>query len=175
MGGLIHIYTGNGKGKTTSALGLGIRAYGAGLRVFMVQFLKGSDTGELKVIEQLGERFKVIRQKDIKGFIWNMNEEQKKELKISINELFNGAAREVMSGQWDMFILDEIMGAISNNLIPLEQVTSFLRNKPEGLEVVMTGRNAMQELIELSDYVSEINMVKHPFEKGIPARKGIEF
>ena len=175
MDGLVHIYTGNGKGKTTAALGLGIRAYGAGLNVIMVQFLKGSETGELKVIEQLSPRFKLIRQEKIKGFIWNMNEEEKKELKSAVDNIFNSALEASVSGEWDMLIMDEMMGALSNGLISLEELVSLIRNKSEGLEVILTGRNAPKELIDLADYVSEIHPVKHPLERGIPARKGIEF
>lgn len=173
--GLVHIYTGNGKGKTTASLGLGIRAYGAGLRVLMVQFLKGSETGELKVIERLGPEFKIIRQDKIKGFIWNMNEEEKKELKSAVKSIFNTALEASASGEWDMLIMDEMMGALSNGLISLDEVINLIKNRSEGLEVIMTGRNAPKELIELADYVSEIRPVKHPFDRGIPARKGIEY
>jgi len=175
MRGLVHIYTGNGKGKTTSAVGLGIRAYGRGLKVMMVQFLKGSDTGEMHTLKMLEPGFALYRTKEAKGFFWNMNDEQKKELKKSSQELLEYAINAANSGEWDMIILDEVMGAISNGLVTVEQVVEFIRNKPEKLEIVMTGRNAPQQLIELADYVSEINPLKHPMDEGIPARKGIEY
>lgn len=174
MKGLVHIYTGNGKGKTTAAIGLGIRAYGRGFKVLMVQFLKGSETGELAVINELGPRFKLCRGKEVKKFTWSMNEEELKALKKSMEEIYMNAVSEAKSGNWDMLILDEILGSISSKLISAEDVAEFIKNKPESLELIMTGRNAPQELIDLSDYVSEINPIKHPFNKGIPARKGIE-
>lgn len=174
MKGLVHIYTGNGKGKTTAAIGLGIRAYGRGFKVLMVQFLKGAETGELAVINELGPRFKLRRGKEVKKFTWSMNEEELKALKKSMEEIYINAVSEAKSGNWDMLILDEILGSISSKLISAEDVAEFIKNKPESLELILTGRNAPQELIDLSDYVSEINPIKHPFNKGIPARKGIE-
>ncbi|MCR4436341.1 MAG: cob(I)yrinic acid a,c-diamide adenosyltransferase [Clostridiales bacterium] len=174
MKGLVHIYTGNGKGKTTAAVGLGVRAYGRGFRVLMVQFLKGLETGELAVISQFEPRFKLLRGKEVKKFTWNMTEKELAELKKSMQEIFDYAVSEAKSGGWDMLILDEILGSISSGLITVGQVLDFIKNKPEELEVVMTGRNAPEALVEVSDYVSEIHAVKHPFEKGIPARKGIE-
>jgi cob(I)alamin adenosyltransferase len=175
MRGLVHIYTGNGKGKTTTAVGLGIRAYGSGLKVLMVQFLKSSDTGEMNTIKMLEPGFVLHRTKKIKGFYWNMNDEQKKELKKNSQQLMEYVAKAASSGEWDMVILDEIMGAISNGLVEVEQVIELIKNRPEKLEVVMTGRNAPEQLIELANYVSEINAVKHPMDEGIPARKGIEY
>lgn len=175
MAGLVHIYTGNGKGKTTAAVGLGIRAYGNGMKVLMVQFLKGAPTGEIRVLEQLKPDFTFYRGKPVKGFIWNMNEEQKEELRQITREDFQFACDASVKEGYDLLILDEIMASISNKLLAVEDVVKLIKTKPEKLEIVMTGRNAPKELIELADYVSEINPVKHPFEKGIPARKGIEF
>lgn len=175
MSGLVHIYTGNGKGKTTAAVGLGVRAYGCGLRVLMVQFLKGSETGEMKTIEKLAPCFMLHREKSVKGFFWDMDEQQKLELKKSMQSTFEYAANAANSGEWDLLILDEIMGTISNGLIDIRDVAELIKNKPEKLEIVLTGRNAPAELVELADYVSEINAVKHPMDKGVPARKGIEF
>jgi len=175
MAGLIHIYTGNGKGKTTAACGLGIRAWGNGLKVLMIQFLKGSDTGEIKCFEKLGENFVFHRGRKVKGFVWNMNEEQLKDTRNICLEDLSWVKKEVSKGDFDLLIMDELMGAIGNGFLKTEEIVDFLKNKPEKLEVIMTGRNAPKELIELSDYVSEINPVKHPFDKGIPARKGIEY
>ncbi len=175
MKGLIHIYTGNGKGKTTAAVGLGIRACGCGLKVLMVQFLKGSETGEIKILEKLAPGFKVQRTDKIKVFLWNMDKEQKRLAGEEVRMVFKDAVESALSGQFDVLILDEIMASVSCNLIDLHEIVNFLKAKPESLEVIMTGRNAPSELIELSDYVSEINEIKHPFNKGINARKGIEF
>ncbi len=175
MKGLVHIYTGNGKGKTSAAVGLGIRAYGRGLKVLMVQFLKGIETGELNVLKKLEPGFVVERGEETRKFIWNMNEEEVKELKESVSSLFAQASKRALSGEWNILILDEIMASITNGLLALEDVSSFVKDKPDELEIVLTGRNAPQELIELADYVSDINCVKHPFDKGISMRKGIEF
>ncbi len=175
MNGLVHIYTGNGKGKTTAAVGLGVRAWGNGMKVLFVQFLKGSPTGEMKVFDQLKPNFTFYRGKQVKGFIWNMTEEQKEELKQVTREDFEFAREQALSDAYDVLILDEVMASISNKLIQVEDVVDLIRNKPQKLEIIITGRNAPGELVQLADYVSEISAVKHPFEKGIPARKGIEF
>jgi cob(I)alamin adenosyltransferase len=173
MNGLVHIYTGNGKGKTTAALGLGMRAAGSGMRVLMVQFLKGRTSAEEASIERLGPGFELFKNKQIDKFIWQMTSDEKEELRKSSSILFEHALKS--ADNKDLIILDEIMAAIAANLIELEAVTDFIRNKPSHLELVLTGRNAPAELIELSDYVSEINAVKHPMSTGISARKGIEF
>jgi len=175
MAGLIHIYTGNGKGKTTAACGLGIRAWGNSFKVLMIQFLKGSDTGEIKCFETLGPNFVFHRGRKIKGFVWNMNEEQLKDTRDICLEDLEWVKNEVKNGDYGLLIMDEIMGSITNGFIKVEEIVQFLQNKPENLEVVLTGRNAPKELIDIADYVSEINPIKHPFDKGIPGRKGIEF
>lgn len=175
MKGLVHIYTGSGKGKTTAAVGLGIRACGSGLRVLMVQFLKSAPTGELKILHKLAPEFEICRTEEIKGFIWNMDEDEISAAGKAIRETFQIAVESAFKNQYDMLILDEIMASISNGLLSIRDVVDFIKSRPESLEVVMTGRNAPPELINLADYVSEINEVKHPFNKGINARKGIEY
>ncbi len=173
MKGLVHIYTGNGKGKTTAAIGLGIRAYGCGMKVLMVQFLKGRRSGEEDIFNQLGPDFQLCKHKSVDKFSWELNAEEKEDLKDSIFEMFEYAIKNSESKA--MIILDEIMAAINNGFLDLNRVVDFVKNKPDELELVMTGRNAPQELLELADYVSEINAVKHPLSKGIPAREGIEY
>jgi cob(I)yrinic acid a,c-diamide adenosyltransferase (EC 2.5.1.17) len=173
--GLVHIYTGNGKGKTTAAIGLGIRACGNGLKVIMVQFLKGSPTGELEILKKLEPNFLVCRNNDLKGFFWNMNQDQKAKLSRFTNETLNYVMNKVSTEEWDMLILDEVLGAISNQLISVRDIVNFIKNKPDKLEIVLTGRHAHQELVDIADYVSEINPVKHPLKMGIAARKGIEY
>lgn len=174
MKGLVHIYTGDGKGKTTAAIGLGMRAYGRGFKVLMVQFLKGAETGEMYTIEALGSRFALHRGKEIKKFTWAMNEKELHETREIQRDIFAYAQEQAASGEWQLLILDEIMGAISTGMIPLQDVQALLQNKPEALEVVLTGRNAPVELVGLADYVSDIQCVKHPMQKGMPARTGIE-
>ncbi|RCX17582.1 cob(I)yrinic acid a,c-diamide adenosyltransferase [Anaerobacterium chartisolvens] len=172
--GLVHIYTGDGKGKTTAAVGLGVRAYGRGLKVLMVQFLKSRETGEVSVLENFSPRFKLARSKECDKFTWNMDKAERQELKKTVTDLLEYAEEEAASGRWDMIILDEIMACISIDAICVSRVSQMITSKPEGLELVMTGRNAPAELIRLADYVSEISAVKHPFTKGIAARTGIE-
>lgn len=173
--GLIQVYTGDGKGKTTAALGQGIRACGRGLKVYMIQFLKSSDTGELNAIKRLEPQFMVFRFEKERGFIWTLNEHEIAELKDEIKEAFGFAKKVVSDKQCDVLILDEIMAAIGNGLIDAESVADLLEGKPSGMEIIMTGRNVPDRIKDLADYVSEVVMVKHPFEKGIGARKGIEF
>ena len=171
--GLIHIYTGDGKGKTTASLGLGIRAAGRSFKVVMVQFLKSSVTGEMNIIEKL-DNFEVHRFERPRGFFWTLDEKQKAELKEDIDKAMNFVEQRLILGDCDMLILDEVMGAIKNELIDTDSFVQLLKAKNPNMEVVLTGRNAPAELIEIADYVSEIHAVKHPFEKGIPARTGIE-
>ncbi len=173
MKGLVHIYTGTGKGKTTAAIGLGIRACGTGRKVLMVQFLKGRTSGEEAVINRLAPDFEIRKHKKFDKFSWQLSSGEKEELKPDILGLFEYAVNSA-EGR-DLIILDEIMAAVNTGFIELERVTGFVKNKPEGLELVLTGRDAPSELVELADYVSDINEVKHPMSKGIPAREGVEF
>ncbi len=173
MDGLVHIYTGNGKGKTTAAIGLGIRAAGSGMKVLMVQFCKGSSTSEENIIEKLKPDFELYKYKQICKFVWQMTPEEKKQMAEDTLNLFNFAVNSAKNK--DMLILDEIMAAITNEFIDVRKVVDFINNKPSHLELVLTGRNVPKELIDIADYVSEINAVKHPMTSGIMARKGIEF
>lgn len=173
--GLIQVYIGNGKGKSTAAIGQGIRAVGQDMKVIMIQFLKTSSTGEIQTLKKLEPDFKVFRFEKPRGFFWTLNEEEKKELK---NEVMNGInfAKKVLDTQeCDMLILDEILGVIENNLITEDEICRFLDNKPEGTEVILTGRRLPKRIKEKAHYISRIEEVKHPIHSGIKARKGIEF
>ena len=169
--GLVHLYCGDGKGKTTAAMGLAMRAAGRGLRVLIVQFLKSTPTGELEILKLLPQ-VKVLRSSEQLGFTFRMNEEQKHRAAVIQQQLFAGAKEQMQDT--DLLILDEVMAAINAGMLQTEQVAGLLRERPAGLEVVLTGRNPPPELIELADYISEIKKVKHPFDKGIAARDGIE-
>lgn len=175
MKGLVHIYTGNGKGKTTAAIGLGIRACGRGLKVLMVQFLKSAETGEMFIIKRLEPDFTLFRGKESRKFTWNMDEKELEEAKKEQKEIFDFAVNSACSGRLDLLIMDEVLTAVNMEMISLEDVVNFLNSRPEKPEVVLTGRNAPEELVRLADYVSEIRAVKHPMDKGVKARKGIEF
>ncbi len=168
--GLIHIYTGDGKGKTTAAVGLACRAAGAGQKVLIVQFLKGSDTAELASLKLLNIR---VERGDVKKFIPYMTPDELTDCKAQQEECFK-TAKDNME-KYDLVVLDEIIGAVSMNMIELEALIELINSKPETTELVMTGRDAQKELVELADYVSEIKCIKHPYEKGVKARKGIEY
>ena len=159
--GLVHLYCGDGKGKTTAAIGLCVRAAGRGLRVLLVQFLKGNPTGELAILDKL-EQVTVLRQTEQLGFTFRMNEQQKQHAAQIQQQLFEQAR------------LDEVMAAINTGMLSVQQVAELIEHRPPQLELVMTGRNPPQQLVELSDYVSQIEKKKHPFDNGIPARDGIE-
>lgn len=173
--GLIHIYCGNGKGKTTAAMGLGIRAAGRGYKVLLTQFLKDNDTGELISIEKLSENFHVLFGEPMKRFFKYLTEEEKNSVIKEHRERFQKVTKKAVEEGYDLLIMDEIMASLTYGILELDKVVEFLKNKPENLEVVLTGRNPDKALIELADYVSEINPIKHPFvDKKIPARVGIE-
>ncbi|MCX7711134.1 MAG: cob(I)yrinic acid a,c-diamide adenosyltransferase [Clostridia bacterium] len=173
--GLIQVYTGEGKGKTTAAIGQGIRACGRGNRVFMVQFLKSGQTGELETIKKLEPDFQIFRFEKPKGFVWNLNQSEIEELKKEIRQAFEFSVNAMESEECDLLILDEIMGVLSNELLDVQEVVEMIKNKPVPVELILTGRNVPKEIEEIADYVSEIKCIKHPFQKGIPAREGIEF
>lgn len=172
--GLIHIYCGDGKGKTTAAMGLAIRAAGRQKKVFITQFLKSGRSGELVSLEQLKEYITFLPGKPVNKFVWNMNDEEKLQAKIEHTDRFNEIKAIINKDEYDLLILDEMIATINNGFIELNDVIEFLMNKPKTLEIVMTGRNPKEELIELANYVTEMKCIKHPFEEGIPSRIGIE-
>ncbi|MBW7573088.1 cob(I)yrinic acid a,c-diamide adenosyltransferase [Caproiciproducens sp. AGMB10547] len=174
MNGLTHIYCGDGKGKTTAAVGLGVRACGCGKRVLMVQFLKGSGSGELTALKQL-ENFSVMPTVSTVKFTFQMNKKELEETAVLCGNLFCKAAAAAKSGECDLLILDEIFATIRCGLLDNGMLTDFIKNKPQNLELVLTGRDPKPEVLELADYISEIRKVKHPFDRNIPARRGIEF
>lgn len=171
--GLIHIYCGDGKGKTTAAMGLTVRAAGSGMKVVLVQFMKDGASNEVKVMKGLpGVTYACVDKK--LGFSWNMTEEEKEEAKILYQQLFCDATKMAVEQEADLLVMDEFMSAYNYGWINQRAALEFLQNKPEKLEVVLTGRDPGEELTSLADYVTEMQKIKHPFEKGIPARKGIE-
>lgn len=173
--GLIHIYEGDGKGKTTAAVGLSIRYAGNGGKVVYTQFLKRNDSGELNVLEQI-ENICLVRCTQSFGFTFRMNAEQKKEAAAYYNAHLKKVLEKAVElfGDGGLLVLDEVLDAYNSNLIDHEVLLEFLQKKPEGLEVVLTGRNPAEELLELADYVTFMEKRKHPYDKGIAARRGIE-
>lgn len=173
MFGLIHIYCGDGKGKTTAAVGLAVRCAGRGNKVLLVQFLKSRDSGELYSLAKLPD-IEVMRGKESKKFTFQMNEEEKHALLIEHNKMFEQVLAKIKNGDYSLLILDEVIGALNAKVFEMPKLIEFLRHKSENLEVVLTGRNPAPELVEIADYVSEMRKVKHPMDKGIMAREGIE-
>lgn len=180
--GLVLINTGTGKGKTTAALGTAIRAWGDGQKVLILQFIKGAwKYGELKAIETLGKaegRIEIRPMGD--GFVFHNkkdpeNEERLAEKKELARRAWDMVRKEVMSGAWDLIVLDEINYAIHFGMLEAEEVARLIRERPVRLNMILTGRYAPKELIDLADTVTEMTLVKHAFQTGIRARKGIEF
>ncbi len=173
--GLIIVYTGPGKGKTTAALGTALRAVGQGLKVLMVQFIKGSwHYGELDAAKMLGdERLKIIPMG--RGFVKVGAEKPDPEDVRLAEEAWKSASGEILSGRYEIVILDEINYAISYKMLAPEPVAETLKRKPEMVHVILTGRNVHPTLIEMADLVTEMREVKHPYQKGILAQRGIEY
>jgi cob(I)alamin adenosyltransferase len=172
--GLILINTGDGKGKTTAALGTALRAVGDGMRVLMLQFLKGSwRYGELDAVKAFGEKF-VLRQMG-RGFVKVGGAEAEPEDIRMVEAAWAEGREAINSGEWDMVVLDEINYAISYGMLDAAVVAEALRGKPEKVHVILTGRNADPLLVELADTVTEMREVKHAYEKGIKAQRGIEY
>ncbi len=172
--GLVHIICGDGKGKTTAAIGLSIRAAGRKKKVLIAQFLKNDDSGELVILNQI-EEITIMPIEKFFGFTWQMSDEQKREAKDYYNAMFQTVIQKVTEEEYDLLVLDEIHAAYEYGFVDHISLINFLTSKPDHLEVVMTGRNPAQELCEKADYISEVKKIKHPYEKGVPARKGIEF
>lgn len=169
--GFVHIYTGNGKGKTTAAIGLGIRATGGGLKVYMIQFMKGRRYGEIDALEKM-KNFTVV-QFGRDEFVSKENPEQ---IDIDLaRKGFEHAKEIIKNGEHDLIILDEINVAVDFKLIPLKDVLKLMDEKPEKVELVLTGRCSHPDMVKQADLVSEILEIKHPYQNGIQSRKGIDW
>lgn len=174
MTGLIHLYTGKGKGKTTAALGLVMRAYGRGKRIVLVQFLKGRDTGELHTLARMPGLTLLRYTKDF-GFYHAASQEDKTEMIRQNNANLAQAIHMSRQGLCDLLILDEVCAAYTKGAVDRARVDDFISSKPSGLELVLTGREAPPHFVEWADYVTEFVNHKHPYDQGIAAREGIEF
>ena len=173
--GLVHIITGKGRGKTTSAIGLGIRAVGHGLKVYMIQFMKGKlegkKYGEIKSIKKF-RNFKVAQFGT--GELVSHGTPAKTDFELA-KKGFDHAKEIINSSKYDIVILDEIWATVHHKLIDLSEVISLIKNKPKNVELVLTGRYAPEEAYDYADYVSEIKKIKHPYSKGLKARLGVEY
>lgn len=176
--GLILVNTGNGKGKTTAALGVVLRAVGQGFKVLILQFIKsGNGYGELAGLAKLGDQVEIRSMG--KGFIYykrdEVGEAELSRHKEAVQVAWRTLVEEVNSDKWDLIVMDEINNVINYELIDVHSVVEMLKNKPKRLHVVLTGRYAKPEIIDMADTVTEMKVVKHAYEKGIKAAKGIEF
>jgi cob(I)alamin adenosyltransferase len=172
--GLILINTGPGKGKTTAALGTGLRAAGCGMRVLMLQFLKGSwHYGELDAVLPFGDNF-VVKQLG-RGFVKVGGAETDPEDLKLVEAAWEESRQAILSGEYDLVILDEINYAIGYGMLDPEKVAATLLERPEMVHVILTGRNAHPKLLEIADTVTEMREVKHAYQKGILAQRGIEY
>jgi cob(I)alamin adenosyltransferase len=170
--GLVQVYTGNGKGKSSAAFGLALRAIGRGLKVYIIQFIKGGfDYGELYLVDKLPN---LTLKAFGRGKFVTAKPPEKQDIELA-EEAFQLAKEVVESGKYDIVILDEINVALNLKLISLEKVLELIKRKPKHVELVLTGRYAPSQIIENADLVTEMKEVKHPFNRGYEARKGIEY
>lgn len=172
--GLIQIYTGDGKGKTTAAFGLVLRALGRGFNVAVFQFLKGATSGEVLALDAFKDTCRVYSCNSQKKFVWHMNDAELDQLKRDTVEGFEQAKQLSVSEACDILILDEAVWAVNHGYIDLDEMLEFLKNKSDHIEIILTGRNACKDLIKAADLVTEMKKIKHPFDQGVNARMGIE-
>ena len=174
--GLLHLYTGNGKGKTSAAIGLALRMAGHGQRVLFTQFLKSTPSGELKAFERFGDlvesRRPAMRHK---AFLWHQTEAQRIETAEDLVSGWREMAPLLMDASFRLFVFDELLDVISMGMLTQEEVQTGLAGRHPRAEVVLTGREASPEMIHLADYVTEMTLRKHPYERGIQARAGVEW
>ncbi len=169
--GYIHVYTGNGKGKTTAAIGLAIRAIGAGKKVFFAQFVKGMAYSEVKALKNFAPNI-IVKQYGLNCFIYNAPTQA--DINAAKKGLFE-VTQIILSEKYDVVVLDEANIAIYYQLFSITELIDLLKKKPKQTEIIITGRYACQKLIDFADLVSEMKEIKHYYTKGIEARKGIEY
>ena len=173
MAGLIHIYCGEGKGKTSAALGLALRAAGAGMQALFVQFLKDGSSSEMSMLEKLG--IETACCPHLRKFVFQMTVEERLRAGEEYSRLLTAAISRCREEGFGLLVLDEVLPACNLGLVSETALADFLRSKPRELEVALTGREPSPALLELADYVTEMKKHKHPYDRGLQARKGIEF
>lgn len=171
--GFVHLYCGNGKGKTTTGMGLCVRAAGYGYKVLIYQFMKDNNTSERNSLVHV-PNITILDGLPQEKFSFQMSEEEKATRRAYYEKQFAMITAKVVEEEYDVLFMDELVYTIRAGLFNEELLLDFLKNRPKKLEVILTGRDPSPELIEACDYVSEIRKVKHPFDQGLPARKGIE-
>ena len=175
--GMVEVYIGDGKGKSTAAIGLALRCYGSGGRALVLQFLKTRTSGEVDAIADLhSERFLIRRFESEHDLIFDDPTELDLEyLRKDIQNAYEYAYSSITSGQWDVVVLDEILWAQYFNLLSIEQLLNLIKNKSMNTELVLTGRYAPDEVLQLADYITQMSSKRHPYDKGVQARRYIEF
>lgn len=173
--GLIQVYTGNGKGKTTAAVGQAIRALGRGFKVIVVQWLKNGQSGEVPVLKKLGIEVVVWGGEYGKKMITGTPLKDRYTIQKESESFLNQVIEKIRNHHYDLVIFDEINVAIKSGLIEEEKFLNWLRNKPYSLEVILTGREASPEILSQADLVTEMKNIKHPYDKGTKMRKGVEY
>lgn len=171
--GLVHLYCGDGKGKTTAAVGLAVRHSGRGGKVVFAQFLKDGTSGECRVLAKLGVT--VLAANPVGKFSFRMTEEEKAETAAALGRTFDAATGFAVRERATLLVLDEICAAVNCGFLPEKTLTEFLESRPDSLEVVLTGRDPSENLQVHADYITEMKKRRHPFDKGVAAREGIEF
>ena len=174
MSGLIHLYTGDGKGKTTAALGLALRAAGRGRKVLILQFLKGRDTGELHTLSLIPD-ITVLRLSRDYGFFKYLTGDEQADVLDEHGAMLAKASEAVAAEECNFLVLDELAATLRHELVDEAALLELLDNRPAGVEVVTTGRDAPNCLTRRADYITEMRKIKHPFDDGVPAREGIEW
>lgn len=171
--GLIHIYYGNGKGKTTTGMGLSIRAAGYGYKVLIYQFMKNNRSSERNILNKI-DKITILDGLEEEKFSFRLSEEERKERIQFYKEQFQMVTAKAVEEKYDVLFMDEIIYTIKAGLLEEEMVINFLKGKPFWLEVILTGNDPSKEISSVADYISEICKRKHPYDKGEPARYGIE-
>ena len=173
MSGLVHLYCGDGKGKTTAAVGLAVRHSGRGGKVVFAQFLKDGTSGECRVLAKLGVT--VLAANPVGKFSFRMTEEEKAETAAALGRTFDAATGFAVRERATLLVLDEVCAAVNCGFLPEKTLTEFLESRPDSLEVVLTGRDPSENLQVHADYITEMKKRRHPFDEGVAAREGIEF
>lgn len=171
---MIHIYYGDGKGKTTAAVGLALRAAGSKMKVMFVQFLKTEFSGERNLLKELDNVTVTSCPTELK-FTVDMTDAEKQQTAVIFRGVFERSAAAALSERYDMIVLDEIFDIMNEGMLGEAQVLEFITNAPNSIEIVMTGHNPSQRFIDEADYVTEMKKIKHPYDKGLTGRIGIEF
>lgn len=171
--GLIHIYHGDGKGKTTAAVGLAVRAAGAGMHVAFIQLMKDAASAELNILKKI-DQIEVYTIKNTYGFIWNMSDDNRIQLRMQNDRAVKAVIKAAKEELYQMIVVDEIMSAYQGGFVDKTSVLALMQLCKGTTELVLTGRNPAKELLDRADYITEMRNERHPYEKGITARAGIE-